>query len=156
MKQAIVFFSSVLFPIGIFLFSPAAVGALGDYESSIDADYRIFAAKPLPTVTLKNYRIHEWARKNTHVREFVSGKGRVFAVSWSGRRIPDLTKLLGGYAGEYETAIRQTVKQKGHRPFGVWRTAHLVVERYGHERWVNGRAYTLDLMPVGVSENEIR
>jgi hypothetical protein len=89
------------------------------------------------------------------VREYISPSGVVFAIAWNGLSNPDLTTLLGTYIGEYQKALRNATSQKGKRYIQV-KTNRIIVEKWGHMRNVQGRAYIQALIPSGVSINEIK
>ena len=89
------------------------------------------------------------------MREYVSPSGVVFGIAWSGLVPPDLTQLLGSYAPEYQEALQQTPRQKGSRHLRV-ETPGVIVEKWGHMRNLQGRAYAPALIPPGVSVDEIK
>ena len=73
----------------------------------------------------------------------------------TGGLVPDLTLLLGSYTGEYQAAVKQTPRKHGRR-FSQVRTDRIVVEKWGHMRNLQGRAYAPELIPSGVSIDEIK
>lgn len=83
------------------------------------------------------------------VHEFSSG-GVVFALRWSGPRMPDLSRLLGAYFPRYLEALRA---RRGAGPGNPVRlkTRALVVHAGGHMRAFHGSAYAPDLVPPGVN-----
>jgi hypothetical protein len=91
----------------------------------------------------------------TVVREYVSTSGVVFGIAWNGLIHPNLTQLLGSYAGEYQEALLQTPRIKGSRHLQV-KTSGVVVEKWGHMRNLQGRAYVPSLIPPGVRVDEIK
>ena len=68
---------------------------------------------------------------------------------------PDLTQLLGSYADEYHQALQKTPRKHGRR-FNRVKTNRLVVEKWGHMRNLQGRAYVPDLIPPGVNVDDIK
>ncbi len=86
----------------------------------------------------------------TSVREYASPAGTVFAVSWDGPTLPDLSQLLGAYFPQYLSAVQgggigtQLVRQSG-----------LVVYSAGHMRAFRGRAYLPPLQPQGVLAEQL-
>jgi hypothetical protein len=101
------------------------------------------------------YTVHEIRSESTTVREYVTPSGIVFAIAWNGRTHPDLTSLLGSYAGEYKDALQRTLREPGRRSRTV-KTDRVVVEKWGHMRNLQGRAYAPALIPPGVSIDEIK
>ncbi|HET6438395.1 MAG TPA: DUF2844 domain-containing protein [Anaeromyxobacter sp.] len=132
-----------------------ARAALGETEASIARDRRALSAAGMATTPQAAYTVHELTSSGLTVREYVSADGVVFAVTWGGMGQPDLSLLLGPYADEYRLAAERTPKVKGQHARRI-AGAHLVVERWGHMRDLHGRAYLPDLVPQGVTIDEIR
>jgi hypothetical protein len=132
-----------------------AEASLGGNADSVEADRKTLAAARRPTIARAGYAVHEVDLGATRVREYVSPAGVVFAVAWKGLAHPDLTPLLGSYASTYREADRQTPRQPGRRYRQV-RADRLVVERWGHLRNFQGRAYDPTLIPPGVALDDLR
>ncbi len=130
--------------------------ALGESVDSVGADQEALAAVKRATKVRDGYSIHEFTMDGTAVREYVSPSGIVFGIAWNGLVHPDLTRLLGSYAGEYETALEQRPRKRGLQRHEALKTDHIVVEKWGHMRNLQGRVYAPDLIPPGVSIDEIR
>lgn len=131
-------------------------GALGERDDSIAADEKALSAVRGTAAVRKGYTIHEIQSDLNNVREYVSPSGVVFGLAWNGRGNPDLTPLLGSYAGEYKDALQRTPREPGRRPYSVVKTDRVVVEKWGHMRNLQGRAYAPALIPPGVSIDEIK
>ena len=90
------------------------------------------------------------------INEYVSLDGRVFAVSWRGRRPPDLSTLLGSYFAQYQDAANAG----GLVAYGLHhasvRGSDVVVETAGHMRDMWGRAMLPAMLPPGVEQSEIQ
>jgi hypothetical protein len=128
--------------------------SLGDRVDSIDRDQRtLHGMRKLRRET--QFTVHEINSKGHLVQEFVSPDGIVFAVTWKGVSQPDLSVLFGTYFNEYRNASTRQKRPKGRVPI-VLETSNIVVERFGHMRDVRGRAYVPDLLPEGVTPEEIR
>lgn len=93
------------------------------------------------------------AEDGTTVREFVLPSGEVFAVAWSGPRMPNLRQLLGAYFEAYRDEA--AARSPGRRPMAIDRPG-LVVQSGGHPRAFHGRAYLPERMPEGFSSDDIR
>jgi len=132
-----------------------ARAALGESVDSITSDSRTISAVRSAATVSADYTVHELRTDLISVREYVSPAGIVFGVAWNGPVPPDLTVLLGSYAEEYRQAQSQTPRQRGRRHIQV-KTSRVVVERWGHMRNLQGRAYAPDLIPQGVSVDEIK
>lgn len=132
-----------------------ARAALGGSVDSITSDSASLSAMRSAPILSGNYTMHELHSDAISVREYVSPSGIVFGVAWNGPVTPDLTALLGSYAEEYQQAQSQTQRQPGRKPVQV-KTNRVVVERWGHMRNLQGRAYAPDLIPQGVSVDEIK
>ena len=93
---AVVWFGLVAATAG--LMPCVAHAALGGDLASIDREQAALQAERVVTPAVA-YDLHELITPNgTRVREYLDRSGRVFAVSWSGPRLPDLGQLLGAYA----------------------------------------------------------
>jgi len=138
---------------------PATVGpvwaVLGESDDSIASDEKALSAVRGTAAVRDGYTVHEIQSDSTTLREYVSPSGVVFGIAWNGRVIPDLAPLLGSYAGEYNEALRNTPREPGRRSSSV-RTDRIVVEKWGHMRNLQGRAYAPALIPPGVSVDEIK
>jgi len=128
---------------------------LGESVDTVELDRKALTAVMGATKAHKSYTVHEFNSNSNAVREYVSPTGVVFGIVWKGLTHPDLTQLLGSYAGEYQKALRQTPRQQGRRRLQV-KTNRVVVEKWGHMRNLQGRAFALDLIPFEVSIDEIR
>jgi len=128
---------------------------LGESADSVATDRRALSAMQGATTVYGSYTVHEVRSDSIVVREYVSTTGVVFGIAWKGLIHPDLTQLLGSYAGEYQKALRQTSRKQGRRHLLV-KTDAVVVEKWGHMRNLQGRAYAPGLIPPGVSVYEIK
>jgi len=143
-------FSAVLFAA-----AQRVQATLGEYSDSISSDKKVLSAVQRSATVLNGYTVHEIDSGPTIVREYASTSGIVFGIAWQGLIHPDLTQLLGSYAGQYEEASRQTPRIKGSRSRQV-KTSGVIVEKWGHMRNLQGRAYVPSLIPPGVSVDEIK
>lgn len=108
----------------------------------------------LRTVPAGTYAIHEiQTPAGTTVREYVSRQGMVFAIAWRGPLMPDLRQALGRYFDRYAAAA--SAKRAGRRPVAI-RESDLVVQSGGHMRSFSGRAYLPQLLPQGVTLEELQ
>ncbi len=145
--------------IGLFITTFGTVrfahATLGESADSVMSDRKAMSAVPGATTFRNGYTIQEVKSDAVSVREYISPSGVVFGIAWSGLIHPDLTLLLGSYAGEYQEALKQTPRKHGRR-FSQVRTNRVVVEKWGHMRHLQGRAYAPALIPSGVSIDEIK
>ena len=144
-------------------FLPAVIGAtvhdahaaLGEPAASIATDSRVLSAVRRTTTSRSNFTVQTIVSGANTVREYVSPAGIVFAIAWNGLSHPDLTPLLASYADEYRQALKQTPRRPGRRYLQV-KGNKVVVEKWGHMRNLQGRAYVPVLIPKGVSVDEIK
>ena len=153
-RPRLLLIAAILFASALVLPRPAGA-ALGGSADSVEADRAALSAVRGAVTAGNGYSIHEINYGGTVVREYVSSNGTVFAVAWNGARHPDLSVLLGAYAGSYEEALRGTTHQPGARHLSL-KADGVVVQKWGHVRNLQGRAYVPALMPAGVSTDEIR
>jgi hypothetical protein len=133
-----------------------AQAGLGESADSVASDRKALSAVQRASTVHNGYTVQEFASDATAVREYVSPSGIVFGIAWNGLTYPDLTPLLGSYAGEYQEALQQTPRKPGLRRHHAVRTDRVVVEKWGHMRNLQGRAYAPALIPPGVSIDEIK
>jgi len=97
------------------------------------------------------YTVHELLLENgTSVQEYATPAGLVFAVSWRGPVLPDLSSLLGTYFPTFKREVEQARLQgKRGSPVKIERD-DLVVRSSGHMRDFFGHAYAPALIPPGV------
>lgn len=132
-----------------------AEATLGGPADSVTTDRKALSAVLRATTVQPGYTVQEITSDATNVREYVSPGGIVFAIAWNGIMHPDLTTLLGSYAGEYQQALQNTPRHMGMRRREV-RGSRVVVEKWGHMRNLQGRAYVPALVPSGVAIDEIK
>jgi len=133
-----------------------AQAVLGEPAESVIADRKALSAvRSAVTTTSENYTVQQVESPAVTVREYISPSGIVFGVAWNGFVQPDLTQLLGSYAGEYQAARRTMHRRPGRRAQQI-KTDRVVVETWGHMRNLQGRAYAPALIPQGVTIDEIK
>lgn len=154
-KKLYIVFGGLVFSAVLFAGAQHVQATLGEYADSISSDEKVLSAMQRSTTALNGYTVHEIYSASTVVREYVSTSGVVFGIAWQGLIHPDLSQLLGLYSGEYQEALLQTRRIKGRRSLQV-KTNSVVVEKWGHMRNLQGRAYVPSLIPPGVSVDEIK
>ena len=90
----------------------------------------------------------------THVREYVSASGVVFAVTWDGPFLPDLKALLGKY---FDTmgAESARVPRAGRSPMAI-NLPEVVINSGGHMRAFEGSAWIPAEFPAGFTAADVR
>lgn len=144
---------------------PAAYAALGGNAGSVAADA---AALEAPTVrriprpaqnapAVTAYTVEQMTTASgIAVNEYVGPDATVFAVTWRGRRPPDLSRLFGSYFMQYQNAANAGgLTARGLHRASV-RGSDVVVETAGHMRDMWGRAMLPAIVPPGVEQSEIR
>ena len=127
-------------------------GLGGEEQSVLDDQERMHGQ--LRTMANDGYSVQQIdAANGTVVREYVSSKGLVFGVAWQGPKLPDLSKLLGGYYSRYQAALPIPVHRR--TPVSM-HTDGLVVEISGGMRSFYGRAYLPDLVPSNFEVERIQ
>jgi hypothetical protein len=152
-------FSRLLFCLVLVLTVFAAAeqvqATIGESVDSVASDQKALSAMRRTAKTSTTYTIHEIRTETLTVREYVSPSGVVFGIAWNGLTHPDLTPLLGAHNDEYQKALSHARRQPGRRHVQV-KTDGVVVEKWGHMRKLQGRAYAPALIPQGVSVDEIK
>ncbi len=149
------FIFSLCLAIALLVGAARVEAALGETVQSIENDQKTLSAMRHSSSVRSGYTVHEIDTGSTLVREYISPSGIVFAVAWNGLTHPDLTQLLGSYAGEYEEALKRSAPKHGQRRLHV-KTDRIVVEKWGHMRNLQGRAYVPELVPTGVNIDKIK
>jgi hypothetical protein len=156
MKKTIyVLFLSVCLFAAVLGVAEQAQAALGGSVDSIESDRKVLSTVRSATTVSPAYSVYEIVSDAITVREYVSSAGIVFGIAWNGLAYPDLTQFLGPYADEYQKAMAQASRQPGRRHAQV-KTDRVIVEKWGHMRNLQGRAYAPSLVPQGVSVDEIK
>ena len=133
-------------------FSPYARAALGEDADSVAADQIRLQAK-LQVVQRENHTIHELqVPTGGHIREFVAGSGKVFAVSWSGGWRPNLREIMGKHYDRYLAAAKERRMARGPVRIEI---PGMVVVMGGHQRAFFGHVYLTDLLPAGFRPEDI-
>jgi hypothetical protein len=138
-----------------FLLVQQAYATLGESVDSIETNMKTLSAARSSTITSSKYSVHVFQTETITVREYVSPSGIVFGIAWNGLTYPDLTPLLGSYASEHQKAASHIKRQPGHKYVKV-ESDNVVVEKWGHMRNLQGRAYAPALIPQGVTTDEIK
>jgi len=142
---------------GVFVLPSPAAAALGRDETTVQDD-QVRMKGTLRSTPTKRYTVHEIkAQTGTVVKEFVSPAGKIFAVVWQGPFLPDLRQLLGSYFEQFSQSAKK-LKSRHPRVRGplLIQEPGLVVQTGGHMRAYFGRAHVPDLLPQGVSIEEIQ
>jgi hypothetical protein len=137
----------------LLMVSGQAVAALGGDAASIEADRAQMRAS-LRAIPGARYAVHEiQLPSGTVIHEYLSPNGQVFGVAWQGPFMPDLSQLLGPSYTIYQEEANKRQNRRG--PFAVDHPA-LVARSGGHMRFFKGLAYIPQLLPSGVSVDEIK
>jgi hypothetical protein len=134
--------------------APAVVHAgLGADARSIEVD-RVQLNATVRMRGASRYTVHELQLPGgTVVREYVSPSGIVFAIAWQGPFMPSLRQMLGAHFDAYQSAVR--AHRAGHGRVSVLNPG-LVVHSTGHQRAFSGQAYLPQMLPGGVTTEELR
>jgi hypothetical protein len=102
------------------------------------------------------YQVHEFQLgSGTMVKEIATAQGTVFAVTWRGPVLPDLTAFLGVYFTTFNQAAAQA-RAGGARASAVSVNKDgLVLRSSGRMRAFEGYAFATSLVPTGVNIDEL-
>lgn len=139
----------------LLFFADSAWATLGEPVSSLESNRTALKSIHKSTSTHGAYTIQEDTSDGTIIRQYISSSGVVFAIAWNGVSHPDLANLLGNYDDDYRQVLRSTPRKPGKRHVQL-RGNRVVVEKWGHMRNLQGRAYAPVLLPSGVNIDEIR
>ncbi len=144
-----------LLPAAALAAAAPARASLGGTAASVEADRKALGAVRRGTVAKAGYTVQEFESGGVRVREYVSAAGEVFGIAWNGLTHPDLATLLGSRAAAWQAADERTPRVPGRRHRTVV-AENVVVEKWGHMRNLQGRAYDPALLPPGVKPDDIR
>ena len=102
-----------------------------------------------------NYVMRDTAlATGTHVREYISDSGVVFAVTWDGPFLPDLKALLGKY---FDSMVAESaaMPRAGRSPMAIDRP-EVVINSSGHMRAFEGSAWIPAEFPAGFTADDVR
>jgi hypothetical protein len=134
--------------------SPHALAALGGSASSISQDGAITTSSPAALAVLSGANSNRGVILQTiitaegvTVNQYVT-QNRVFALSWGGQVMPDLSSVLGPYFSAFQQAALNRPRLGRNAPLVV-EAQDLVVHSYGHMRAFKGMAYIPSMVPAG-------
>jgi len=131
-----------------------AYAALGGTLDSIESDQTRMKAARKAAVPFGKYTVHELLMPSgTKIREYADRTGHVFAVGWDGPAKPDMNQLLGQYFSQYAESPASGNASRRHL---LIKKPELVVQSNGHMRAFSGKAYLPQLLPEGVTIEELR
>lgn len=140
----------------ILALSTSAFASLGDDESSVMLDQKKVLAEKRVSKRLQKYTVHELSSEALTIREFADGNGKIFGVAWIGVNKPSFEDILGNHLSEFQDAIRKSRRPIGRRSASRFVSGQLVLEQFGHQGAMRGRAYLPEFLPEGVKANEIQ
>ena len=133
----------------------SSYAGLGDHSETIARDAHALKANRNNADVFRQYSIQEMDSDATHIKEYISNDGVIFAITWKGLDHPDLSVLLGKYSATYEKGLKEKPRKLGRRHQKVEKE-NLVVQKWGRMRNLQGRAYDPSLIPAGVTIDEIK
>src|SRR5512143_863428 len=96
-----ILFISLYLLAAILMTTRTASATLGETADSIATDRKAISGAKSSATAGNDYSVQEIISDSATIREYISPTGVVFAVAWNGLTNPDLTPLLGSFAGEY-------------------------------------------------------
>jgi hypothetical protein len=135
--------------------APAFAGLGGD-ATSVDSDRASLKGTVRVSNASAGFAVHEiTGESGLVIREYLGADGKVFAVSWQGAGVPNLSQMLGSYYASARAATVAAGPHYDHHHFAV-NTPEVVVESSGHARSFFGRAWAPALLPQNFSVQDIR
>jgi len=128
-------------------YAPKAHAALGDDAAAVAADQARLKAS-IRTTAMKGYTVHQLdSELGTTIKEYIGTGGKIFAVSWSGGRRPDLRAIMGDSRYEQYLASRRG-QPRARGPISITLPG-MVVTMGSYLRTSWGHVYLTDLAPAG-------
>ena len=135
------------------LVSAGAHAELGGAPTTVQADARMLSGATRVEHAASFDRHEITQADGTVVREYVSPRGTVFAVAWSGRTTPDLKTLLGAHYASYAAEVAR--QRPSHHVLTV-NTPDLVVTVVRYQHTGSGSASLPAEVPAGVLVGELK
>jgi hypothetical protein len=141
----------------------AVMAALGQAPTPFTPTTSSAAVSPVaskraisPTMASGLYSVQGSQLDNgTVVQEYITPAGIVFALTWRGPVLPDLSTLLGDYFQTFKNEIEK-IRNTGRRASSLTvQNNGLIVQSSGRMGKFFGHAYAPDLIPTGVKINEV-
>ena len=133
--------------------SAPALAGLGGDATSVEAD-RASMQAALRVTPGVDYELHEiQTPAGAVIHEYVSAQGKVFAVTWQGKGLPDLAQLLGSYSAQLAQAQTRSPNYNHHHL--RIETPEVVMESDAYLRSRFGRAWVPALFPQSLSPKDI-
>ncbi|WP_321930496.1 DUF2844 domain-containing protein [Paraburkholderia guartelaensis] len=92
----------------------------------------------------------------TIIREYISTNNTVFGIAWRGPVKPNVADLLGQYFSQYASGVSTTHAARGIRAPVSIDTDIFIVRVGGHMGSFIGRAWLPQLLPAGITGNDIQ
>jgi hypothetical protein len=134
-------------------YAGASHAALGGSPEQFNAEGTTVVASV--STAMSNYLMRDTTlATGTHVREYVSDRGVVFALTWEGPILPDLKALLGPH---FDTMVAESARmpRAGRSHIGV-NLPEVVIHSGGHMRAFEGSAWIPAQFPAGFSAADVR
>jgi len=133
--------------------SAPAQAALGGDVASVLRDQQSLQATHSVTPAA-NYDLYESITADgMRLREYVDRSGKVFGITWQGRRSPDVAALLGTHAARY---LEEAHAQRGNHHVLTINDADLLLSVVRLPRGWRGQAYLPSAIPAGVNRAELK
>ena len=142
--------------------SEASYAALGEKRETLETDRAAEPAYKKSTEAHSSFSIRVTQGQGFTLKEYVTQSGVVFGITWTGKVPLNLSDIFGSYLTDYQQAADKAATQK--RPTRLrMRVPHVLIqgsqvtfERFGQGPSTHSRAVVSQLIPAGVSANEIK
>lgn len=107
------------------------------------------------TTAARNYSMRDTIlASGVRVREYISERGVVFALTWEGPVMPDLKALLGAH---FDAMVAESARlpRAGRSQLAI-DTAAVVINSSGHMRAFEGSAWIPAELPAGFNPGDLR
>lgn len=143
-------------PAGTVTMPGNASGSTVSASSGVAVSAKAAVASGATASSAASYTISKTVMDNgTTLSEYATPAGLVFALSWEGPFMPDLSSLLGNYFSAFKTqADASRATRNIGTPVGI-DAGSVVVRSSGRMRSYSGYAYAPDLIPAGVNISNV-
>ena len=131
---------------------PAQAG-LGEQQSSIQRDHVAIRGATAKVTQTAHYTLHAvTSPTGAQLHEYVAPSGTVFAMTYSGRTLPNLKNILGAHYARYQQVI--AAPHNNHHVLSI-RDGNFVLYMRKTQRGFRVAAYEPTLIPQGATPADL-
>lgn len=154
--------AKIVFVSGVFLGEVAQAAGLGDSVATVSSYAKVTASNDNLKISAKTsslgatYSVRETTDDLRKLKEFVTGDGVIFAISWEGVGAPNFSEIFGKYYDDFKKERDSSLRQRKNRKALSLKTSDIVVNSFGQGAFMSGSAYVTSLFPPGLAPEDLK